>query len=48
MSLPLFTRSVLAHEIGQVRDVIRQEPGAHSALTVYPTIQAAVDALLVQ
>ncbi|HEX5095735.1 MAG TPA: SulP family inorganic anion transporter [Acidimicrobiia bacterium] len=36
---------VLAHEIGQVRDVMRRESGEESALAVYPTIQAAVDAL---
>jgi high affinity sulfate transporter 1 len=38
-------RLAMAHEIGQVRDVIRRGIDAESGLAVYPTVKAALEAL---
>ena len=35
----------IARDIGQVRDVVRTETGPSSPIAIYPTVQAAVDAL---
>ena len=35
----------VAHEIGQVRDVIRREDASELGIAVYPTVKAALDAL---
>ena len=35
----------IAHDIGQVRDLLREAGGEDGTLAVYPTVRAAVDAL---
>ncbi len=35
----------LARDIGDVRDIVRRAAGAEEAAQIYPTVQAAVDAL---
>ena len=35
----------VAHDIGQVRDVLRADEQADASVKVYPTVAAAVDAL---
>ena len=37
-------RFALAHDLGQVRDILDRESGP-LALPLYPTVQAAVDAM---
>ncbi len=38
-------RLALAHEIGQVRDVMRRGVEPESGLAVYPTVKTALEAL---
>jgi anti-anti-sigma factor len=38
-------RLILARDIGEIRDIMRRELGADAFRDVYPTVQAAIDAL---